>query len=221
MQKTITKKMQDQTSKMLKATVDMRDVAYSKGLTDDITNTRQQVAGIQARLDNSNRSMGEISRRNDAMAADFKAIGKTLEESTKAINTNNSNLYWIYKNGLKVHTDDVTKYVAKEFEQITGQTYENLVSNTIIKQLKNYIEETKQASATSRLLARTTINATNSNYELIQQFEKDMNLYLIEFALILLLTMATPSWWKLLTTVATTAIAYIINTRKDNDNHDN
>ena len=155
------------------------------------------------------------------MNTDFKQIGKTLAESTKAINTNNQNLVWLYRNGIKIHTDDITKSVIEEFERISGQSYESLVSNTIIQKLKEYFEETKQASATSRLMARTTVNATNANYEAINQFKKDMNLYLLEFSLILLLTIATPGWFKAITTVATTAIAYIFDSRKDNVNNDN
>lgn len=211
MHETITQKMQDQTSRLIKATTDMRDVAYSKGLTDDITNTRQQVRGIQDRLDNSNRNMGDLARQNDAMAADFKAIGKTLEAVTKSVNTNNSNLYWLYKNGLTVHTDDVTKSVSEEYKKVTGMSITEVINTNVVQELKKYMLEAKQASKTAERLAQTTINATKINIETSKQLNKSINTYLIEFAVILLLTIATPGPFKILTTIATTAVSYIFN----------
>jgi hypothetical protein len=165
--------------------------------------------------------MGEIARRNDAMSADFKAIGKTLSASTKAINTNTSNLYWLLKDGIKIHTNDITKSVVEEFERLSGQSYQSLVSNTIINALKKDINDAKQANVNTQLLAETVVNATNINNRLIKQLKKKINIYLIEFSGILLLTLATPGWWKLLTTIATTAIAYIFNIYLEDKNNDN
>lgn len=213
--------MQDQTSKMIKVTTDLRDISYNKGLTDDITNTRQKVEGIQDRLNNSNRNMGDLARQNDAMAADFKAIGKNLQASTNAVNTNNGLFQRLFKQGFQIHSDDVTKSVSQEFKEITGKSIDGFIKEKIVQELKQYFQQAQKERLSAQHAASAAINATNANVAAFRQLHHYMTYYLIEFAGILLLTTATPGLWKLLTVTATTAVSIIFNSytqRKDETN---
>ncbi|WP_283595762.1 hypothetical protein, partial [Paraclostridium bifermentans] len=82
--------MQAQTSKLLNSATDTRDIVYNEGLKDNLKGANQRIDALQKRMDNSTRSMSDIAKQNDAMNADFKQIGETLNQSTQAINTNSS-----------------------------------------------------------------------------------------------------------------------------------
>src|SRR5699024_7438776 len=59
---TITKRMRDQTSKMIEVAKDTRDIAYNQGVSADVAGVRQQVDALQKRQDTSNIHMNEVTR---------------------------------------------------------------------------------------------------------------------------------------------------------------
>ncbi|WP_283598542.1 hypothetical protein, partial [Lactobacillus gallinarum] len=127
--------MQAQTSKLLNSATDTRDIVYNEGLKDNLKGANQRIDALQKRMDNSTRSMSDIAKQNDAMNADFKQIGETLNQSTQAINTNSSWLKRVINNGFYVTTQKVTESVAREFEGIIGKPLDSFLTDAIQQKL--------------------------------------------------------------------------------------
>lgn len=211
--------MRDQTSRLLDSATDTRDIVYNEGLKDNLQGAKQQIDALQKRMDNSTRSMSDIARQNDSMNADFKQIGETLNQSTKAINTNSTWLKRIIQSGFYVTTKKVTESVANEFEEIIGKPIDIFLSDALQAKLRielqSAVSEANQAQANVQVLANEIKAATRQNIETSKSLKRSINTWLVEFAIILGLTIATPGWWKYLMLIATTLAAIVINNYKE------
>ena len=119
MQNHLEAKMQAQTSKLLNSATDTRDIVYNEGLKDNLKGANQRIDALQKRMDNSTRSMSDIAKQNDAMNADFKQIGETLNQSTQAIIT--------------------TQFALREF-LLMGLTFtQPMLQNQLLKNLKKLL----------------------------------------------------------------------------------
>lgn len=215
MQSHLVAKMQDQTSKILNSATDTRDIVYNEGLKDNLKGAKQKIDALQKRMDNSNRNMSDIAKRNDAMSADFKQIGETLNQSTQAINTNSSWLKRLINNGFYVTTKDVTKSVADEFQEIIGKPLNSFLTDTIQKklrtELRSSVSQASQASEDAQVLANNVRALTQQNIKMLKSLKQSINIWLVEFAIILGATMATPGLWKYLMLIATSLGAIVFN----------
>ncbi|OJI11719.1 hypothetical protein BJI45_00460 [Limosilactobacillus reuteri] len=205
--------MTAQNSKLLDTAIDTRNIAYSDGLKDNLQGAKQRIDALQKRMDNSTRSMSDIAKQNDAMNSDFKQIGQTLNESTKAINNNTSTLVNLLRNGFWVRTKNVTESVATEFQRITGKSIDSFITDAVHQELQKNVKETKQANNNAQLLANECRKSVQQNISIVNALAGFINIWLIEFAIILLSTLATPGPWKFLTVIATTSIALLYNSR--------
>lgn len=201
--------MRDQTSKMLDVAKSTRDIAYSKGVQDDVAGVRQQVDALQKRQDMSNVHMNEVTRQNEAMNADLKQVGPAMMKVTEAQNRNSDILNRALTNGFRVHTDQVTQSVANEFAKITGFTVEQFIHNEVTKSLNNSINEAKKASLSSQLAARQSKDVLDHNDRLSHYFGDMMNIFIIELAIIVISSLAFPTWWKL-PAIALTVIGSLV-----------
>lgn len=205
--------MTAQNSKLLDTAIDTRNIAYSDGLKDNLQGAKQRIDALQKRMDNSTRSMSDIAKQNDAMNSDFKQIGQTLNESTKAINNNTSTLVNLLRNGFWVRTKNVTESVATEFQRITGKSIDSFITDAVHQELQKNVKETKQANNNAQLLANECRKSVQQNISIVNALAGFINIWLIEFTIILLSTIATPGPWKFLTVIATTSIALLYNSR--------
>lgn len=205
--------MTAQNSKLLDTAIDTRNIAYSDGLKDNLQGAKQRIDALQKRMDNSTRNMSDIAKQNDAMNSDFKQIGQTLNESTKAINNNTSTLVNLLRNGFWVRTKNVTESVATEFQRITGKSIDSFITDAVHQELQKNVKETKQANNNAQLLANECRKSVQQNISIVNALAGFINIWLIEFAIILLSTIATPGPWKFLTVIATTSIALLYNSR--------
>ncbi|HJE15583.1 MAG TPA: hypothetical protein K8W17_05850 [Lapidilactobacillus dextrinicus] len=207
--------MQAQTSKLLNSATDTRDIVYNEGLKDNLKGANQRIDALQKRMDNSTRSMSDIAKQNDAMNADFKQIGETLNQSTQAINTNSSWLKRLINNGFYVTTKDVTKSVADEFQEIIGKPLNSFLTDTIQKklrtELRSSVSQASQASEDAQVLANNVRALTQQNIKMLKSLKQSINIWLVEFAIILGATMATPGLWKYLMLIATSLGAIVFN----------
>ena len=201
--------MRDQTSKMLDVAKSTRDIAYSKGVQDDVAGVRQQVDALQKRQDMSNVHMNEVTRQNEAMNADLKQVGPAMMKVTEAQNRNSDILNRALTNGFQVHTDQVTQSVANEFAKITGFTVEQFIHNEVTISLYNSINEAKKASLSSQLAARQSKDVLDHNDRLSHYFGDMMNIFIIELAIIVISSLAFPTWWKL-PAIALTVIGSLV-----------
>lgn len=215
MQNHLEAKMQAQTSKLLNSATDTRDIVYNEGLKDNLKGANQRIDALQKRMDNSTRSMSDIAKQNDAMNADFKQIGETLNQSTQAINTNSSWLKRLINNGFYVTTKDVTKSVADEFQEIIGKPLNSFLTDTIQKklrtELRSSVSQASQASEDAQVLANNVRALTQQNIKMLKSLKQSINIWLVEFAIILGATMATPGLWKYLMLIATSLGAIVFN----------
>ncbi|WP_152718119.1 hypothetical protein [Limosilactobacillus reuteri] len=221
MQSHLEAKMQDQTSKLLSTASDTRDIVYNEGLKDNLKGANQRIDALQKRMDNSTRNMSDIAKRNDAMSADFRQIGETLNQSTQAINANSSWLKRVIDNGFYVTTKQVTQSVAREFEEIIGKPLDSFLTDAIQQKLNaelhSSISQTNQARDDVQVLANNVEAATQQNMEIIKSLKESINLWIIEFSIILGATLATPGLWKILMLLATSLGAIVFNNHLDKE----
>lgn len=221
MQSHLEAKMQDQTSKLLNSATDTRDIVYNEGLKDNLKGANQRIDALQKRMDNSTRSMSDIAKQNDAMNADFKQIGETLNQSTQAINTNSSWLKRVINNGFYVTTQKVTESVAREFEEIIGKPLDSFLTDAIQQklqaELQTALSQASQSRADVQVLANEVEDATRQNIEIIKSLRKSINLWIIEFSIILGATLATPGLWKVLMLLATSFGVIVFNDYLDKE----
>lgn len=221
MQSHLEAKMQDQTSKLLSTASDTRDIVYNEGLKDNLKGANQRIDALQKRMDNSTRNMSDIAKRNDAMSADFRQIGETLNQSTQAINANSSWLKRVIDNGFYVTTKQVTQSVAREFEEIIGKPLDSFLTDAIQQklnaELQSSISQTNQARDDVQVLANNVEAATQQNMEIIKSLKESINLWIIEFSIILGATLATPGLWKILMLLATSLGAIVFNNHLDKE----
>ncbi|WP_283622132.1 hypothetical protein [Limosilactobacillus avium] len=213
--------MQAQTSKLLNSATDTRDIVYNEGLKDNLKGANQRIDALQKRMDNSTRSMSDIAKQNDAMNADFKQIGETLNQSTQAINTNSSWLKRVINNGFYVTTQKVTESVAREFEGIIGKPLDSFLTDAIQQklqaELQTALSQASQSRADVQVLANEVEDATRQNIEIIKSLRKSINLWIIEFSIILGATLATPGLWKVLMLLATSFGVIVFNDYLDKE----
>lgn len=205
--------MRDQTSKLLDVTKSTRDIAYSKGVQDDVAGVRQQVDALQKRQDMSNVHMNEVTRQNEAMNSDLKQVGPAMMKVTQAQNRNSDILNRALTYGFQVHTDQVTKSVADEFAAITGFTIEQFIHNEVVKTLNNYVNEAKKASLSSQLAAKAGKDILDENNRLAHYYGDMMNIFIIELAIIMISALAFPGWWKLPAIILTVLGSIIFNNK--------
>lgn len=221
MQNHLEAKMQAQTSKLLNSATDTRDIVYNEGLKDNLKGANQRIDALQKRMDNSTRSMSDIAKQNDAMNADFKQIGETLNQSTQAINTNSSWLKRVINNGFYVTTQKVTESVAREFEEIVGKPLDSFLTDAIQQklqaELQTALSQASQSRADVQVLANEVEDATRQNIEIIKSLRKSINLWIIEFSIILGATLATPGLWKVLMLLATSFGVIVFNDYLDKE----
>lgn len=221
MQNHLEAKMQAQTSKLLNSATDTRDIVYNEGLKDNLKGANQRIDALQKRMDNSTRSMSDIAKQNDAMNADFKQIGETLNQSTQAINTNSSWLKRVINNGFYVTTQKVTESVAHEFEEIIGKPLDSFLTDAIQQklqaELQTALSQASQSRADVQVLANEVEDATRQNIEIIKSLRKSINLWIIEFSIILGATLATPGLWKVLMLLATSFGVIVFNDYLDKE----
>lgn len=221
MQNHLEAKMQAQTSKLLNSATDTRDIVYNEGLKDNLKGANQRIDALQKRMDNSTRSMSDIAKQNDAMNADFKQIGETLNQSTQAINTNSSWLKRVINNGFYVTTQKVTESVAREFEEIIGKPLDSFLTDAIQQKLQAELQtallQASQSRADVQVLANEVEDATRQNIEIIKSLRKSINLWIIEFSIILGATLATPGLWKVLMLLATSFGVIVFNDYLDKE----
>lgn len=215
MQNHLEAKMQAQTSKLLNSATDTRDIVYNEGLKDNLKGANQRIDALQKRMDNSTRSMSDIAKQNDAMNADFKQIGETLNQSTQAINTNSSWLKRVINNGFYVTTQKVTESVAREFEEIIGKPLDSFLTDAIQQKLQAELQTALSQASQSRtdvqVLANEVREVTQQNVMTIKTLQRSINIWLVEFAIILGATMATPGLWKYLMLIATSLGVIVFN----------
>ena len=215
MQNHLEAKMRAQTSKLLNSATDTRDIVYNEGLKDNLKGANQRIDALQKRMDNSTRSMSDIAKQNDAMNADFKQIGETLNQSTQAINNNTNCLKRVLTNGFNIHTTDVTKSVAQEFEEVIGKPLSTFLSEKLLQELrfklKTSVSQANQAQADTQVLANEVREVTQQNVMTIKTLQRSINIWLVEFAIILGATMATPGLWKYLMLIATSLGVIVFN----------
>lgn len=203
--------MQDQNSKLIDTSIDTRDIVYNKGVQKGLELNNQRVDAVQKRLDNSNRNMSDLAKRNDAMSADLSQMGDVLKQNTESNNTTNQSLQKLLRNGFYVHTDNVTKSVAEEFQRITGKSIDSFITDATRQEIQRERVEVNQASRDNQLLANASEKATRENIAAVNSLAGFINVWLAEFAIILGTTISTPGLWRYLVLIATTAVAVLFN----------
>src|SRR5699024_5180559 len=101
---TITKRMRDQTSKMIEVAKDTRDIAYNQGVSADVAGVRQHVDALQKRHDTANIHMNEGNHQNEASNADLKQVGRDMMKITDAVNNKSNVLNEVLNQGFHIHT---------------------------------------------------------------------------------------------------------------------
>lgn len=211
--------MKDQTSKMVQAVTNAKDIGYNEGLgkrVDDIVN---QFEGIQIDFHNSKLNLQDTARENQIMNADFKNAAKHLEANTQTINKNLvptiQTLTQHLINGIKYNPGPVAKDLYQIFTTETGKTVDQVISAEIKNKLIDVQSKTNQAMLSAQLASKTARAAVSELTNDLYEFKRLANQYLIEFSTILGLTLLTPGWYKVLTLLFTTTISVLFNKRNN------
>lgn len=211
--------MKDQTSKMVQAVTNAKDIGYNEGLgkrVDDIVN---QFEGIQIDFHNSKINLQDTARANQIMNADFKNAAKHLEANTLTINKNLvpsiQTLTQYLINGIKYDPVPVAKDLSQVFTDATGKSVDQVISSEVKNKLIDVQSKTDQAKLSAQLASKTAQNAVSELTNDLYEFKKLANQYLAEFSAILGLTILTPGWYKVLTLIFSTTVSILFNKQKN------
>lgn len=196
---------------MIEVVVNIRKVAYSDGIKDDITSTRQQVDALQKRQDTANIHMDEVTRQNEAMNADLKQMGPVINNAIKAQNKNSRILLRALTDGLVIKTDRVTSSVIQEFQKLTGVTIDQFLKNEIIAGINSNVYQAGKDADKATQASQQAQNVLKKFTSLIQTALSLMTVLVVEFAVIVVAAVVVPGWWKLLGLLITTGGAVLIN----------
>lgn len=211
--------MKDQTSKMVQAVTNAKDIGYNEGLgkrVDDIVN---QFESIQIDFHNSKINLQDTARANQIMNADFKNAAKHLEANTLTINKNLvpsiQTLTQYLINGIKYDPVPVAKDLSQVFTDATGKSVDQVISSEVKNKLIDVQSKTDQAKLSAQLASKTAQNAVSELTNDLYEFKKLANQYLAEFSAILGLTILTPGWYKVLTLIFSTTVSILFNKQKN------
>lgn len=196
---------------MIEVVVNIRSVAYSDGVKDDITKTHQQVDALQKRQDIANVHMDEVTRQNEAMNADLKQISPVIRSAIKAQDKNNKLLLQALTNGFTVRTDRVTTSVISDFQKLTGSTIDQFIQNSVVQAISNSINKAKQVNIRAGQINEQANKILKKLRELVQMFSFLLSVIVIELGVIVGVTIVAPHWWKLVGLIVTVGGSAIIN----------
>ncbi|OTA75283.1 hypothetical protein, partial [Limosilactobacillus reuteri] len=215
----ITNQMKDQTSKMVQAVANAKDIGFNEGLGKRVDDVQNQFESIQIDFHNSKLNLQDSARQNQIMNADFKNAAKHLEDNTHAINDNLvpniRSLTQLLIQGIKYKPIPVAKDLYQVFTTATGKTVDQVISTEVKNKLVDVQTQTNQAKLAAKLHADVAKDAVSELTNDLNEFKKLANQYLVEFAAILGLTILTPGWYKVLTLAFTTIICLLFNKKND------
>lgn len=216
----ITSQLTDQTSKVVKAVTEARDIGFNDGLGKRVDDIANQFEGIQIDWHNKELNLKDTARENKIMNSDFKVAAKHLAANTQTINKNLvpsiQTLTQYLSHGIKYNAGPVAKDLYKIFSAATGKTVDQVISAEVKNKLIDVQSQTNQAKLSAQLSAKVAKEAVSELTNDLYEVKKFANKFLIEFATILGLTIITPGWYKVLTLGFTTAISYLLN-KQNND----
>lgn len=211
--------MTDQTSKVVKAVTDAKDIGFNEGLGKRVDDIANQFEGIQIDFHNSKLKLTDTARENQIMNADFKNAAKHLEANTQTINKelvpSIRALIQYLEQGIKYNPVPVAKDLYQVFSNATGKTVDQVISTEVKNKLIDVQSETNQAKLNAQLASKTAQNAVSELTNDLYEFKRLANQYIIEFSAILGLTILTPGWYKVLTLIVSTTVSILFNQQKD------
>ncbi|WP_441794887.1 hypothetical protein [Limosilactobacillus reuteri] len=213
--------MKDQNSKMLQAVASAKDIGFNEGLGERVDDIVNQFEGIKIDFHNSKLNLQDTARENQIMNADFKNAAQHLEANTQTINKklvpSIQKLTQYLSQGIKYNPGPVAKDLYQVFSSETGKTVDQVISTEVKNKLINIQSETNQAKLSAQLASKTAQNALNELTNDLYEFKKVANQYLIEFSIILGLTILTPGWYKILTLAFSTTISFLFNQKNSKE----
>lgn len=207
--------MKDQTSKMVQAVANAKDIGFNEGLGKRVDDVQNQFESIQIDFHNSKLKLNDTARENQIMNADFKNAAKHLEANTQTINTelvpSIRVLIQYLSQGIKYNPGPVAKDLYSIFTIATGKTVDKVISTEIKNKLIDVQSETNQAKLSAQLASKTALNAVNELTNDLYEVKRLANQYLVEFSAILGLTILTPGLYKILTLILSTTFCILFN----------
>lgn len=215
MQNLVTSNLKDQTSKVVNAVTNAKDIGYNEGLGKRVDDVVNQFEGIKIDYHNSKLDLNSAARQNKIMNADFKNAAKHLEDNTNCINQQLvptiRQLIGHLAQGIKYQPGPVAKDVSHIFTSTTGKTVDQVISKEVKNKLVDVQADTKQASADAMKYAEIAQASVMQINEDIAEFKQLLQMYLIEFAILLGLVIVTPGWFKIITLMLTVTVILLFN----------
>lgn len=215
--------MTDQTSKVVKAVTDAKDIGFNEGLGRRVDDIANQFEGIQIDFHNSKLKLTDTARENQIMNTDFKNAAKHLEANTQTINKelvpSIRALIQYLGQGIKYNPVPVAKDLYQVFSNATGKTVDQVISTEIKNKLVDVQVQTQKADLDAKLQAEYVKDVMSELTDVLREFKHELNKlvnqYLIEFVVIFGLTILTPGWYKILTLLFATLISLLFNKRNN------
>lgn len=215
MQNLVTSNLKAQTSKVIDAVSSAKTIGYNEGLGDRIDDVVNQFEGIKIDYHNSKLNLDSAARQNEIMNADFKNAAKHLETNTNSINQQLvptiRQLIGYLAQGIRYQPVPVARDIANIFTTATGKTVDQVISKEVKNKLIDVQTDAKQASADAMKYAEIAQASNMQISEDIAELEQLLPMYIIEFAIIVGFTVATPGWFKIITLVLAVIIMLLFN----------
>lgn len=195
--------MADQNSKMNQTINNATQIAYNDGLGKRVDTLQQQTEGMALELDYREQKMDDKTQQYIAKMVDMTQVAQYLDRYTKSINNalvpTLRQLIVQVRQGITHHTNEVTKNVYNEMQEVTGTSMKQLIEQETYKQLQKNTNEVQQAKLSAQLAATVAKNAVEELSTLLSSFKLYLTILLLEFLLIVPLTLVTSGKWKIIT----------------------
>lgn len=199
----LSQKLADQNSKMNQTINNATQIAYNDGLGKRVDTLQQQTEGMALELDYREQKMDDKTQQYIAKMVDMTQVAQYLDRYTKSINNalvpTLRQLIVQVRQGITHHTNEVTKNVYNEMQEVTGTSMKQLIEQETYKQLQKNTNEVQQAKLSAQLAATVAKNAVEELSTLLSSFKLYLTILLLEFLLIVPLTLVTSGKWKIIT----------------------
>lgn len=147
----LTKQLQDQTSKVTQTVTDAHDIGYGDGLGKRVDALSQKYDGLETNINLRENRLDQKTQQYIAKLADLNQIGRYLQTYTKTINQQQvpvmRQLILAMQQGITIDTSNVTKSVYQEFQALTGHTIQEVIKTAVSDGFKRTVISHKRPAS--------------------------------------------------------------------------
>lgn len=195
----LTKQLQDQTSKVTQTVTDAHDIGYGDGLGKRVDALSQKYDGLETNINLRENRLYQKTQQYIAKLADLNQIGRYLQTYTKTINQQQvpvmRQLILAMQQGITIDTSNVTKSVYQEFQALTGHTIQEVIKTAVSDGFKKDRHIAQKASESAQLSADVAENAVTKLEQSIHKLKWLSYFLIVEAMLAILLVTVVPGGW--------------------------